>query len=193
MGGAPTAPPTLLAITHKAYYFFMNSYDFAFRSEWHVPTSLIKVWDTVGKVTEYPIWWPGIRTVELLKGPELPVTVGTRARYIVSSPLYSLQYETEVEEFVTGKFILARSHGDLVGTGKWTFQEASGETRATFDWNVQVDPVFLRVLSHIGPARAVMHYFHNRLMDAGEKGLRQLISSSVRQPTYSTDGQITNS
>lgn len=155
------------------------SYDFNFRSIWRIPAELVVIWDTVGKVSEYPSWWPGIETVDVLQGPELPITVGTKAMYVVASPFYRLRYQTEVKEFETGKYILADSHGDLKGTGKWTFHEMPTETVAVFDWQVRVEPAVLRVLSHVAPVRSVMHYFHNQLMDAGEKGLQRLHGQSL--------------
>ncbi|MBI3255986.1 MAG: SRPBCC family protein [Candidatus Andersenbacteria bacterium] len=157
----------------------MQSYDFTFRSVWRIPAELTEIWDTVGKVSQYPAWWPGIEKVDVLQGPELPISVGTKAHYVVASPFYRLQYQTEVKEFATGKYILADAHGDLKGTGKWTFHVLPTETMAVFDWQVRVEPTVLRVLSRLAPARAVMHYFHNQLMDAGEKGLKKLHNESL--------------
>jgi ribosome-associated toxin RatA of RatAB toxin-antitoxin module len=159
----------------------INSYDFAFKSVWRIPAELVEIWNTVGKVSDYPMWWPGIEKVTVLKGPELPISIGTVARYTVASPFYRLHYQTEVKEFETGKYILAHAEGDLAGTGKWTFTRSPQETVATFDWNVRVAPPLLRVLSHVAPARAVMHYFHNQLMDAGERGLQALHQETVKK------------
>lgn len=159
----------------------IESHDFRFRSVWRVPGELVDIWNTVGKVSEYPTWWPGIKKVDVLKGPELPISIGTHARYTVESPFYSLSYETLVQEFDTGKFIVASAHGDLTGTGIWTFRSLPDGTEAVFDWHVKVGPPVLRLLSHVAPVRAVMKYFHNQLMDAGEVGLRRLIAESTTQ------------
>src|SRR5437016_1352599 len=105
----------------------MSDNMFKFQSIWRVPASLHTVWDTVGKVTEYPAWWPGISQVSLLAGHELPIMVGTKAAYRVHSPFYTLNYQTEVVEFDEGVYILANSTGDLEGTGRWSFQEKPGE------------------------------------------------------------------
>ena len=156
----------------------LKSHDFRFLSVWRIPAELPDIWNTVGKVSAYPTWWPGIEKVDVLTGPELPITVGTHARYTVVSPFYRLQYETLVKEFDTGKFIIASANGDLSGTGTWTFKQLPGATEAAFDWQVTVGPPVLRALSHVAPARAVMQYFHNRLMDAGERGLQQLYSQT---------------
>ncbi len=148
---------------------------FRFRSIWRVPAPLVTVWNTVGKVSEYPRWWPGIARVDVLAGQELPIAVGTQAAYEVHSPLYTLHYQTEVTEFDTGVYILATAQGDLEGTGKWTFKENTNETEAVFDWNVKLNPPFLRALSGLPGAKSVMRFFHDWLMNDGEKGLQQLI------------------
>lgn len=152
----------------------MQGHEFLFRSVWLVPAPLVDIWNKVGRVTEYPMWWPGIMRVDLLKGQELPIAVGTQAKYEVASPLYRLEYQTEVIKFDTGKLIVAKAEGDLVGTGTWTFKEDNGGTQATFDWNVHVSPPLLRAASYLPPVRGVMRFFHNQLMDAGEQGLRGL-------------------
>ncbi len=164
---------------------------FRFRSVWRVPAPLEIIWNDVGQVTKYPTWWPGIKRVDLLSGQELPIMVGTKAAYEVRSPLYTLRYQTEVIEFETGKYILATAEGDLKGTGRWSFQEKSDQTEATFDWEVAVTPRFLHSISHIPGVAPIMRYFHNQLMDAGEKGLQDLISKSYihsTEPIITADG-----
>lgn len=168
----------------------MKPHNFSFRSVWTVPVSLIVVWDSIGRVTEYPQWWKGIAHVELLKGPELPVTVGSRAKYIVKSPLYSLQYETEVVEYDLGKYILAKSTGDLEGTGKWIFSESDKGTEAIFEWNVSVTNPKLQFVSRLPFVRIMMGVFHNQIMSQGQAGLRQLLSMKDQVTPDVMDGEV---
>jgi hypothetical protein len=163
---------------------------FRFRSVWRVSAPLEIIWNTVGKVTEYPTWWPGISRVDLLAGQELPIMTGTKASYEVHSPLYTLRYQTEVVEFDTGVYILALSQGDLRGTGRWSFEEKEGETQATFDWEVALHPPFLKAVSHLPGAKGVMRFFHNKLMSDGEKGLKQLVEkelNGLHRPNIAVD------
>lgn len=127
---------------------------------------------------EYPLWWPGVKEVELLTASDLPISLGAKTAYVISSPLYTLHYQTEVKEFQTGKYILAHSKGDLIGTGKWTFQQQPKQTQAIFDWEVALTPLLLRAASHVPGAKSMMGYFHKRLMANGEIGLKNLVASS---------------
>ncbi len=146
---------------------------------WHIPHDLETVWDYVGMVAHYPQWWPGMKHVEILHGHELPVTVGNAFKFTVASPLYQLCYTTTVTDCDLGKMIVARSEGDLAGTGTWKFQEHAGETQAAFIWEVQLTPPVLAAASYIPRVRSVMHFFHDRLMNAGEQGLRQLLQQTA--------------
>jgi len=157
----------------------MSPYYFEFHSVWHIPADLITVWNHIGGVSSMPTWWPSIKEVRVLRGPELPVTIGTKAQYVVHAPLYALTYETEVIEVETGKRILARSQGDLSGTGCWTFKEGAGDIQVAFEWRVEITPPWLKVASRLPLARPIMRYFHNRVMQQGEAGLKQLIAQEV--------------
>ena len=154
----------------------MDSYLFSFKTIWNIPCDLKTVWNHVGMVAHYPAWWPGMKQVEVVHGHELPVDVGNAFRFTVASPLYQLQYTTTVTEYELGKKIVAKSEGDLAGTGTWIFAERDGNTEATFLWKVQLTPPLLRAVSVIPPVRSVMHFFHDRLMRAGEQGLIALLS-----------------
>lgn len=154
----------------------MSANIFRFETTWSVPYPLVQVWNTVGRVSQYPTWWPGISRVDVLQGQELPIAVGTIAAYTVHSPLYTITYKTETMQFDTGKFILARATGDLDGTGKWVFDHNDHTTKATFMWEVALTPPFLHAVSHLPGMRGVMEFFHDRLMNQGEKGLRALLA-----------------
>ena len=153
----------------------MNDDLFHFRSVWRVHAPLVTVWNTVGKLTDYPQWWPGIARVTLLTGHELPIAIGTKAAYEVRSPLYTLHYQTEIVSFQTGASIAVAAQGDLEGTGAWTFSQQPGMTEATFDWNVRLRPPFLRTVSHVPGAKSIMRFFHDRLMAKGEEGLQRIL------------------
>ena len=155
---------------------WMNSYLFSFTTTWNIPRDLKTVWDHIGMVAHYPQWWPGMKRVEMLHGHELPVDIGNAFRFTVASPLYQLQYTTTVTEYELGKKIVAKSEGDLVGTGTWIFAERDGNTEAIFLWEVALTPTLLRIAGNFPPVRPVMRFFHNRLMRAGERGLIALLS-----------------
>lgn len=152
-------------------------YIFRFKSIWNIEADLITIWNHIAEVKKYPLWWPGVEAVELLTVSDLPISLGAKTAYVIASPLYMLHYQTEVKEFETGKYILAHAEGDLVGTGRWTFQQQPKQTQATFDWEVALTPLLLRTASYVPGAKSIMGYFHKRLMANGETGLKKLVRS----------------
>lgn len=159
--------------------YHMSAHFFRFRSVWEVPTSLQMAWQKIVRVTEYPTWWPGVEKVTVVADGHGPLTVGFTVAYTIRSPLYTLHYQTELTEFKTGEYILARVTGDLVGQGKWTFFEEATSTRAQFEWNVAVTPFLLKLAAWWPPGRLAMWYFHNRLMKHGERGLKALLADHI--------------
>jgi hypothetical protein len=163
----------------------MHTHLFRFVTRWELPHDLTTVWNSVGLVTQYPQWWPGVRKADLLAGTELPVSVGTKVHFVIASPLYTLDYTTTTVDFVTGEYIAVKAEGDLHGTGKWVFEHTPDETIAIFTWEVSLTPLLLREVSHIPFARSVMGFFHGRLMARGEKALRLRLMRQI-----SKDAQI---
>lgn len=148
---------------------------FRFRTAWRIAAPLPIVWDTIVKSIQYPTWWPGVARVEVLAGQPWPMTVGTKMGYEVQSPLYTLHYQTELMEYAEHKFIFAHATGDLVGTGKWTFGHEASITEAVFEWQVSLTPPFLRAVAVVPGVPLIMSFFHTRLMNHGEQGLRTLL------------------
>ena len=132
------------------------------------------------KSTEYPTWWPGVARVEVLTGQPLPITRGTKMVYEVQSPLYTLQYQTELVAYKEHDYILAHATGDLVGTGRWTFSHEGVVTLAVFEWQVSLTPPFLRIVAFIPGVPSIMRFFHNRLMNHGEQGLQELLKTATQ-------------
>lgn len=153
---------------------------FHFVTRWELPHPLELVWNSVGLVTKYPTWWPGVQKADLLAGTELPVSVGTKVHFVIASPLYTLDYTTTTVDFKMGEYIEVAAAGDLHGTGRWDFQHNPSATIATFTWDVALTPFFLREVSHIPFVRPLMGFFHSRLMGHGERALQALLMQEAQ-------------
>lgn len=149
---------------------------FHFRSRWEIPSDLIAIWNAIGGADQWPEWWRRIESVRVLRGPTLPVAVGTRVEYRVHSPLgYHLTFQNEVTAFSLGEWINSAIAGELSGKGRWEFGHTQGLTTATLLWDVAVTrPVLVR-LAALGPVRSAMSWAHDRVMESGERGLRSLV------------------
>lgn len=150
---------------------------FHFRSTWELPAPLDPVWNTVGAADTWPMWWRSIEHVNILRGPTLPVTVGARAEYRVHSPLgYHLMFQSEVTHVAPGVSIDTLIDGQLSGSGRWEFGHSGEITHATLHWNVAVRRPLLARLALFGPIRSAMSWAHDRVMESGERGLRELLT-----------------
>lgn len=150
---------------------------FRFRSTWTIPADLVRIWNAIGGVDRWPQWWKSIEGVRVIKGPTLPVTVGTIAEYRIHSPLlYHLAFRSTVQAFDLGKWLQTRIEGNLAGTGRWDFAFADGVTRATLAWDVAVTRPMLVSLAALAPIRSAMSWAHDQVMNDGEHGLRALVA-----------------
>lgn len=151
---------------------------FHFRSKWEIPSDLISIWNAVGGVDRWPQWWRSIESVKVVRGPTLPVEVGTIAEYRIVSPLgYRLSFRSEVVAFDLGKWLETSIVGNLSGAGRWDFAHVSGVTTATLAWDVAVTrPVLVR-LAGLAPVRRAMSWAHDHVMKNGERGLEALVAS----------------
>lgn len=149
---------------------------FHFQSTWSIPSDLIRIWNAIGGVERWPEWWKTMERVRVLRGPTLPVAVGSAAEYRIHSPLgYHFTFQSEVTAFDTGKWIHSAIVGQLSGTGRWEFSHDRGVTTATLLWDVAVTRPALARLAALGPVRSAMSWAHDRVMESGEAGLRRLV------------------
>lgn len=156
---------------------------FHFRSTWRIPSDLLSLWNAIGGVDRWPEWWKRIERVRVLRGPTLPVSVGSLAEYRVHSPLgYHLTFQSEVTDFDLGKWINSSIVGQLSGKGRWEFAHTGGVTVAALIWDVAVTrPVLARVAS-LSPVRSAMSWAHDRVMESGERGITSLVARAAPAP-----------
>lgn len=156
-----------------------NGMLFHFRSMWTIPSDLVRIWNAIGAAERWPKWWSAMERVRVLRGPTLPVAVGSAAEYRVHSPLgYHLTFQSEVTAFDTGKWIHSAIVGQLSGTGRWEFAHDQGVTTATLLWDVVVTRPILARLAALAPLRIAMSWAHDRVMESGEIGLRRLVQQA---------------
>lgn len=153
---------------------------FRFRSVWTIQGDLVAIWNAIGAVDTWPTWWRSVTDARVLRGPALPVAIGTIAEYRVQSPLgYALQFRSEVIGFELGQWIETTILGNLSGRGRWDFAHTAGVTSANLAWDVAVTRPVLARLAALGMVRRGMSWAHDRVMEDGERGLRTLVQKSL--------------
>lgn len=125
-------------------------------------------------IQRYPGWWKNFRRVRIIRGTGQSVGSVIACEVRGSLP-YSLRYALEVVEAEQYRHILLRSTGDLVGTGRWAFAEADGETRAVYYWDVATTNPILNLVAPL--AKGALARNHERVMANGYAALRPHVAA----------------
>ncbi len=129
---------------------------------------------------EWPVWWPGVETVTLVK-PGTGLGVGAVRHYTWKSRLpYRLSFAMETVRIEEHSLIEGRATGELEGRGCWMLHHAENVTRVEYLWEVATTKPWMRWLSPL--ARPVFAWNHDVVMAWGEAGLRTRIANSEKPP-----------
>jgi uncharacterized protein YndB with AHSA1/START domain len=136
---------------------------YTFLDEWDVRAPIEAVFDALSDAESYPSWWQPVyvaakplsnNVVEHIFKGRLPY------RLRVRSELVSQERPTRIEAIV---------RGDLSGRGIWTLTPNEGSVHVRFDWQVDADRPFLRVLSPI--LAPLFRWNHNWAITRAMEGL----------------------
>jgi hypothetical protein len=141
---------------------------YLFRSTWRLPADPDRVYTTLADVAGYPAWWPQVRASR-----QLDETSGElRCRSLLP---YDLVFVIRGEIEDSGRRVLrATLAGDLAGSSQWTVTPDGGGALAVFDEDVVVRKALIRLAGAF--ARPALRFNHDRMMRAGERGLRHHLS-----------------
>jgi hypothetical protein len=145
--------------------------DYHFVTEWRVAGTLDEVKAVLGDAPSLTGWWPAVYldVVQVAEGG--PDGVGrTLDLYTKGWLPYTLRWTLTITEPLTDTGFALAGHGDLAGTGRWTFRPDGPEVVITYDWRVHATKPLLRRLSWLlRPAFSANHVW---AMRKGEESLR---------------------
>lgn len=154
-----------------------------FISEWEFAARLSEAWSAILNSQDWPKWWPGVLAVTPVKPS---AGTGDMRRYAMRSVLpYTLEFDMEVVEIAPRVRLAGRAHGEVEGTGVWTFAALSataditGERgcRVRYEWDVRTVPLWMNVLAPF--ARPLIKWNHDRIMVAGARGLARHLNARL--------------
>ncbi|HSO94002.1 MAG TPA: SRPBCC family protein [Candidatus Dormibacteraeota bacterium] len=141
-----------------------------FKTDWRFHAPLATVWSVVLDIERYPDWWGNFRRVRIVRGDGKSVGSVIACEVRGSLP-YSLKYSVEVIEAEQPRHILLRSTGDLLGTGRWAFEEEEpGIASAVYFWDVETSNPILNLVAPF--ARRALSRNHEQVMANGYAALR---------------------
>jgi hypothetical protein len=140
-------------------------------SEWRVTETVREVMDVLDDVQALPRWWPAVYASAELLDDGTPDGVGRKVALRATGWLpYTLSWTSTLTEPVTERGFAIRSGGDMVGTGRWTFQHEGPDVVLAFDWNVEIAKPLVRRLTWL--LKPVFAANHRWAMARGEESLR---------------------
>lgn len=157
----------------------MAHYEFV--TTWQLDASVEQVFEVLRASERYPVWWKGVKRVEVLTaGGENGV--GDTSRFTWRSVLpYSLSFDLRVTRVEEPRVIEGQASGELAGTGIWTLSERDGGgTTVVYDWRVHTTKAWMNMFGPL--ARPAFVWNHDIVMKQGARGLAdelgvQLISA----------------
>jgi hypothetical protein len=145
-----------------------------FVTDWRFKSPVQRVWDVILDIQRYPGWWKNFRRVAIGRGDGRSIGSVIECEVRGSLP-YSLRYALEVIESEEYRRILLRSTGDLVGTGRWEFNERELVTSAIYYWDVATTNPILNLIAPL--AKRALARNHERVMANGYAALRPHIEA----------------
>ena len=147
--------------------------EYHFTTIWEFQASLEQTWKVVTDLKQYPRTWSDFPSVQLLAGDGEEVGSVWECQTRGSLP-YTLTYQLEVLEVDRPQSLRTRATGDLVGVGRWAFEDmGGGRTRATYSWDVATTRPVLNLVAPL--FKGLMARNHDAVMERGYRALRPLV------------------
>jgi uncharacterized protein YndB with AHSA1/START domain len=141
--------------------------EYQFIDEWDVDAPIEAVFEAIADARTYPEWW---RPVYLSVEADGPPEVGRVSRQHFKGRLpYTLKTESRIVRLEPPHEVEAHVTGDLSGRGIWTLTETGGHVHVRFDWRVNADRGFIRVLTPV--LRPLFRWNHNWAVARAMEGL----------------------
>ena len=146
----------------------MAQYEFV--TTWQLDAPVADVFEFLRDSERYPVWWKGVKAVEVLEtGNENGV--GDTSRFTWRSVLpYSLSFDLRVTRVEEPYVIEGQAFGELAGSGIWTLSERGDSgTTVVYDWRVHTTKWWMNAFGPL--ARPAFVWNHDVVMRQGAKGL----------------------
>ncbi len=152
----------------------MASYEYDFVTRWRVEATCQQVYDILSDPLDLVRWWPEVylevTESEESHGGEKVYDLHTKGRLP-----YRLRWSMQRTEDNPPHGFALRAWGDLVGRGRWTFQQDGEWVDITYGWKVRADKPLLRRLSVL--LRPLFEANHRWAMKKGEEALKRELAA----------------
>lgn len=150
---------------------------YEFLTTWRLDAPIEQVFDVLQDSARYPVWWKGVKRVDVLATSE--AGVGDMSRFTWRSVLpYSLSFDLRVTHVERPYLIAGQATGELAGTGVWTLSTHDGAgTTVVYDWRVHTTKVWMNAFGPL--ARPAFVWNHDIVMRQGAQGLARELGARL--------------
>jgi uncharacterized protein YndB with AHSA1/START domain len=154
-----------------------NPSRYEFVTQWTIPAPIERVWKELLFPEQWPDWWRGVESVELVRPGVAPLGTGAIRRYVWKSRLpYRLKFTMETTFIEPLSRIEGHATGELEGFGCWQLSHADGNTQVRYDWHVIANKWWMRWLAPL--ARPAFEWNHDIVMEWGRQGLIRRVAGT---------------
>jgi polyketide cyclase/dehydrase/lipid transport protein len=150
----------------------MGRNDYSFRSVWEVHATPDEAFEALGRLDDYPAWWPEVRRADRVDATSYDMVVRSRLPYDL------VFRTTRTREDPALRVLEADLDGDLAGFSRWTVTGSSIRSRLLFEERVEARKALLRRLGWV--ARPAFIANHAVMMRHGRQGLRAYLAGMRR-------------
>lgn len=138
--------------------------DYRFRDVWSIGAARGRVFDALVDLTNWPRWWPDVRTVHRIDDDTAEMVCRAALPYALTFRL-----RRSVQDERSGRLVVAMT-GDLEGYTEGIVAPHASGAQLAIDQRVVVTKPLLRVLAPV--ARPLFVANHALMMWRGQRGLR---------------------
>lgn len=151
---------------------------YRFITTWKFEAPIAKVWQAIGYLETYPVWFPYITEVSPVDEVSAATVGGAVHRVKVKTKLpYSLAFELRTVRREPPHLIEAESRGEVEGMGRWELFDDGGLTTVVFSWNVRSTKRWMNLTAPL--LRRVFAWNHKKVMDAGGEQLAKHLGARL--------------
>jgi hypothetical protein len=160
---------------------------YSFLTVWWTSAVPGRVWETVADYAKWPVWWRGIRSVEVLrKGDDRGVGTVLRQQWRSRLP-YTRVFDLEMLRIEEARLLDGRATGDLEGTCTWRLSPANGGTELRFAVDVRTGRWWMNVPNPLAPS--IVRASFETIMAWGREGLERTLGLPVEVRAPDAEGR----
>ena len=125
----------------------MKKNHYSFVTCWQLIAPVSDVWKCIYESTAWPLWWKGVKKVEVIRENDTDGVNGIREYTWKSALPYGLRFQMKLVEKIDGKLLRGIAFGELEGDGTWHFADENGVTRIQYHWNVETNKRWMNYVS----------------------------------------------